>query len=73
MAVVSDRDFDVIGEWYTVGVLRDNIFALLCLTSTAPIYHSLMLYHQWVMPLIMWEKNASFLFPLAGYVNSLLP
>ena len=43
MAVVSDRDFDVIGEWYTVGVLRDNVVVLLCLTSTAPICHSVML------------------------------
>ena len=43
MAVVLGRAFDVTGEWYTVGVLRDNVFALLCLTSTAPICHSVML------------------------------
>ena len=43
MAAVSGRDFDVTGEWATVGMLRDNMFALLCLTSTAPICHLVML------------------------------
>ena len=31
---VSGRDFDVTGEWATVGMLRINVFALLRLTST---------------------------------------
>ena len=43
MAAVPGRAFDVIGEWATVGVLRDNFFSLLCLTSTAPICYLLML------------------------------
>ena len=43
MSAVSGRAFDVIGEWAKVGVLRDNVFALLCLMSTSPICHSVML------------------------------
>ena len=43
MAAVLGSAFYVIGEWDIVGVLRDNIFTLLCLTSTAPICHSVML------------------------------
>ena len=43
MAAVSISAFDVTGEWDTVGVLRGNIFELLCLTSTAPIWHLVML------------------------------
>ena len=73
MAVVSGIDFVVTGEWAAVGLLRDNIFELLCLKSTAPICHLVMLYHRLVLPLIMCEKNASFLCLSAGYVNSSLP
>ena len=43
MAAVSGSAFGVTGEWATVGLLRDNIFELLCLKSTAPICHSVML------------------------------
>ena len=43
MAAVSGSAFDVTGEWATVGVLRNNIFELLCITSTAPICHLVML------------------------------
>ena len=46
MAAVLGRAFDVTGEWATVGVLRYNVLALLCLISTAPICHSVMLYHR---------------------------
>ena len=42
MSAVSGRAFDVTGEWATVGVLRDNL-GLLCITSTVPICHSVML------------------------------
>ena len=45
VATVLGRAFDVTDERVMVGVLRDIIFALLCLTSTAPICHSVMLYH----------------------------
>ena len=43
MAAVSGSAFDVTGDWDKVGVLRDNIYELLCLTSTAPVCHSVML------------------------------
>ena len=43
MATVLGRDFDVTGEWATLGVLRDNFFALLCLMSIAPICQSVIL------------------------------
>ena len=43
MAAVSGSAFDVTGEWDTVGVLRDNMFELICITYTAHICHSVML------------------------------
>ena len=43
MAAVSGSAFGVTGEWATVGLLRDNIFELLCLKSTASACHLLML------------------------------
>ena len=43
MAVVLDIASDVTGEWATVGVFRDNLFVLLCLTPTAPICRLVML------------------------------
>ena len=43
MAAVSVSGFDITGEWATVGLLRDNIFELLCLKSTAPTCHSVIL------------------------------
>ena len=42
MSAVSGRDFDVTVEWAEVGVLRDNMFALLYLMSTAPFFHLVM-------------------------------
>ena len=43
VAAVSGSAFDVTGEWDTVGVLGDNMFKLLCLTSTALLCNSVML------------------------------
>ena len=43
VAAVSSRAFDVIGEWDMVGMLRDNVFVLLCLMYTARICHLVML------------------------------
>ena len=43
MDEVSGSAFGVTGEWATVGLLRDNIFELLCLKSTAPTCHLVML------------------------------
>ena len=43
MAAVSGSAFGSTGEWAMVGLLRDNIFELLYLKSTAPTYHLLML------------------------------
>ena len=43
VSVVLGRAFYVTSEWATVGVLIDNAFTVLCMTSTAPIYHSVML------------------------------
>ena len=43
MAVVSGGAFGITGEWATVGLLRDNIFELLFLKSTAPTCHLVML------------------------------
>ena len=40
MAAVLGGAVGVTGEWATVGMLRDNMFELLCLTSTVPICHS---------------------------------
>ena len=37
------RYWVVLGEWATVGLLRDNIFELLCLKSTAPDYNVVVL------------------------------
>ena len=73
MAAVLGSAFSVTGEWDTVGLLRGNIFGLLCLKSTAPICYSVMLYHWLVLPIIMCAKYASFFCLSAGYVHSLLP
>ena len=43
MVAVSVSAFDVTGELATVGLLRDNMLNLLCLTSTAPLCHLVML------------------------------
>ena len=43
MAAELGRDFDIIGEGATVGVLSDNIFDLLFVKSTAPAFHSVLL------------------------------
>ena len=43
MAAVLGSAFDVTGDWATVGVLRDNMFDLLCLMSVASICHLVML------------------------------
>ena len=53
MVAVSGSAFGITGEWDTVGFLRNNIYELLCLKSTAPTFHLVMLYHQLVLPLIM--------------------
>ena len=41
MAEVSFSAFLIVDEWDTVGLLRDNIFELLCLNPTAPDCHLL--------------------------------
>ena len=41
--MVSGRAFGIIDEWAAVGLLRDNIFDLLFLKSTAPACHLVML------------------------------
>ena len=43
MSAVLSSDFAIPGQWDMVGVLRDNMFELLCLTSNAPICHSVIL------------------------------
>ena len=43
MVAVSGSAFGVTGERAAVVLLRDNIFELLRLKSTAPIFHLLML------------------------------
>ena len=43
MSAVSGGDFGNTDEWATVRLLRDNIFELLCLKSTAPPCHLVML------------------------------
>ena len=43
MDEVSGSSFGIIGELSMVGLLRDNIFELLCLKSTAPTCHLVML------------------------------
>ena len=43
MAAVSVSAFGITGEWDPVGLLRDNIFELLYLKSTAPTCHSVIL------------------------------
>ena len=58
MTTVSGSDFGITGEWDTVGLLRDNIFELLCLKSTVPTCHLVMLKHQLVLLNIMCAKDA---------------
>ena len=36
MSTVLGSDFVITGKWAKLGFLRDNIFELLCLKSTAP-------------------------------------
>ena len=43
MDAVTGSDFDMTGEWDMVGVLKDNMFELLCLTYTAPRFYLVML------------------------------
>ena len=43
MAAVSGSAFGITSDWATVDLLRDNIFELLCVKSTAPTCHSVML------------------------------
>ena len=43
MSAVSGSDFDITCEWATVGLLRDNLFELLCFKSTAPTCYLVML------------------------------
>ena len=43
MAAVSGGDFDMTGEWAMLGMLIDSMFVLLCIMSTAPICHLVML------------------------------
>ena len=42
MAAVPGSDFGITGEWAKVGLLRDNIFELLCLKYTVPTCHLVM-------------------------------
>ena len=43
MDAISGSAFGITGEWDTVGLLRDDIFELLCLKSTAPTCHLVIL------------------------------
>ena len=43
VAAVSGSTFDITGEWAMVDLLRDSIFELLCLKSTAPTCNLVML------------------------------
>ena len=43
MVAVSVSVFDITGEWAKVGLLRDSIFELICLKSTAPAFHLVIL------------------------------